>query len=151
MFFLGAAFSLLQAQSLIVRLNDGSETGQLLSTVQKLSFSQDEMLVSFYAGTTDYYAISDIRKLYFDIGASVADNIVSGSGTLSLYPNPAYENITIEGIPEDAENLRIFRSDGQLVSMIKVTNSTMAIDLSGLTPGLYILNTHGSSLRFIKK
>jgi len=149
--FMGTTTTVLHAQSLIVRLNDGTEASQLLSTVQKLSFSQDELIVSFFSGSTDLYPLSDVRKLYFDSGTSLGEHPTVRANKLFVYPNPAGEYIHIEGIPDQAEQVFIYSSDGQLKKVLSITNDEMSVDISSLPAGLYLINAHGSLSRFIKK
>jgi hypothetical protein len=59
--------------------------------------------------------------------------------TLSLFPNPATEQVTIQSrLNEPMGSLRIISSEGKVVRMVRANNgSTMTIDVSDLAPGLY--------------
>lgn len=70
---------------------------------------------------------------------------------IAIYPNPAVDFIMISGI-KDARAVRIYSIDGKLVSNSKEVNK---IDVSKLTPGMYLLEVESPSanhrLKFIKK
>ena len=53
---------------------------------------------------------------------------------VSVYPNPAKENVLIKGI--EAAEVQIYNTLGQLVKTVQGTNE---IDLSGLVEGVYML------------
>ena len=56
------------------------------------------------------------------------------SETPQLYPNPAREKVTIEGI--ETAKAQVYNALGQLVKTVRGTNE---IDLSGLVEGVYLL------------
>ncbi len=61
------------------------------------------------------------------------------SNTPLIYPNPANTQITIENI--SGVPLKIFNAVGQLVLEKTITNEKNSIDISHLTPGLYLIQT----------
>lgn len=149
--FFGLGQAELGAQSLVIRLTDGSETTQLLNTVQKLSFESGDLVVSFYDGSSDIYGLSEIQKLYFETSTSVQERIDENSIGMVVYPNPAKEQISIRNIPGGTDWLRIYRSDGLLMITEPVTDDNLVINISQLSSGLYFINAQGSSKRFIKQ
>jgi hypothetical protein len=73
-----------------------------------------------------------------------------------LYPNPATDAITLHwNNAAEPALLRIFDGVGSLVRSERTNGQTSVIDLTGLSPGLYLLTTNrkGEELRsrFIKK
>ncbi len=64
---------------------------------------------------------------------------------ISLYPNPANDILFINKLVEAAD---VLSSNGMVLYSVKKTNQ---INISTLTPGLYILKTSDSCLRFVKK
>ena len=53
---------------------------------------------------------------------------------LFIYPNPAKEKVTIEGI--EATEVKVYNALGQRVKMVRGTNE---INVSGLPEGVYLL------------
>jgi hypothetical protein len=81
------------------------------------------------------------------------DLVVSG---LNVYPNPAANNLVIEGEVE-LSTAYIYNSSGQLVKSVKdIKSNTVDIDVSGLNSGLYLVNiisvdADAVNFTFIKK
>lgn len=140
----------LKAQSLVIRHTDGTETSEMLNTVQKVTFSVNELLLSFKTGTTDVYGLPTIQKLYFDTETSIDETTPASGSQLSIYPNPANNSITVLNIPKGTNTLFLYRSDGVLMMRQTVSNDSETIDISSLQSGLYFLTTAGNSVKFIK-
>ncbi|MEO8589301.1 MAG: PKD domain-containing protein [Flavobacteriales bacterium] len=80
----------------------------------------------------------------FDTG--IQDNPL---GSIHIFPQPASDVITIDGIPT-AATLRLFASDGRLVLSDRSTGPLHRIDVTGLATGVYVLHLdmEGSPLRY---
>lgn len=146
----GFGFSVLKAQSLVIRLNNGNENTELLNSVQKITFSANDLLLAFKSGSTDVYGLSTIQKLYFDTGTGTRDAQIKRENILSVVPNPAVNVITIGNFGKVKGILSIYRSDGALVLQQELNNGTETIDISGLQSGLYFIISNGSSAKFIR-
>ncbi len=149
--FLGMMASEIKAQGLIIQMNDGDENTVPLNTVQKLNFSQTDLVVVFRSGSNDGYGLSEIRKLYFDATVSTGDDFRLDQDRLSVYPNPAGNMITVKGVPGQADTVSVYQTDGQLVLTETVTSSAVNIDISQLQSGLYLVNAFGRTTKFIKR
>jgi hypothetical protein len=65
----------------------------------------------------------------------------SKSETVGIYPNPTSNNITIQS-SERITNIRIFSSDGRLLIQQNPSSQNLSnIDVSFLSPGIYIVET----------
>jgi hypothetical protein len=138
------------AQRLIIKMHNGNENSEQLATIQKLYFSNNQIIVDFKTGSDDSYALTDVRKLYFDASVSISEN-PGQEGKLSIYPNPANTVICIDGIPSVKGMLRIFRMDGSLVVNREITSDHETFDVSTLPDGLYLINIAGLTSKFVKK
>ncbi len=103
--------------------------------------------VSYYRlKQTDYdgqFSYSDIKSIIFN-----KPKILH----LKIYPNPAHNQITIEGI--DHKQLRIYNLLRQDVShMIKFTSKSQVstIDLSNLTGGVYVVKSKNTFTKIYKR
>jgi hypothetical protein len=138
------------AQGLVIKLKDGSTNIENLNAIQKLSFSETDLLETLNSGTVNSFAVSSIQKLYFDMTISIEDHATSETAGLKFYPNPAQETLNIQDIPNQAEFIFIYRSDGKLVITEPVTSGKVCLNISKLTHGLYFVTTAGLSSKFIK-
>jgi hypothetical protein len=71
----------------------------------------------------------------------------SGTGNMTLYPNPASGKVHITGIESD--NLRIYNLTGQEVLQFRVTKRNMDVDISGFEAGLYLLRSGDSTAKLM--
>lgn len=83
-----------------------------------------------------------------DPPVGIEDPAQSGSTVPSIYPNPVNTWLNIDS-PEQLRSIRLLNLAGQQVmtSIYPKNNSRIRLDLSGLTPGIYMLETrsiHGS-------
>lgn len=140
----------LKAQSLIIRMNNGTENPELLSTIRNLTFSASDMMVAFKTGSSDVYGFSDIQKLYFDTGTASSTNIPADDSKLNIYPNPADNRILIRNIPKGTTMINIYRSDGSLLLQQAVSSAQETVDVSNLQSGLYLIIANGRSAKFIR-
>jgi len=83
------------------------------------------------------------------------DPYTINKSSLSSYPNPAVNSITVELGNEFATDIEILTVTGKNVTkhitILKSENSTFSIDISNLENGTYILNINGDSNLFVKK
>ncbi|MBN2729298.1 MAG: T9SS type A sorting domain-containing protein, partial [Bacteroidales bacterium] len=70
-----------------------------------------------------------------------------GDMPLSVYPNPAHNNVFIEGI-NDEYRIYILSADGRLVSDI-IANDDISLNISMLSAGVYFLNVEGNNTKSV--
>ena len=148
--FFGSSAQELYAQSLVIRLNNGSETTDLLNSLQKLSFAEGNLLVSFKSGSTESYQLPEIQKLYFGFVESVPEPALQAITALSIYPNPAGQEINLQNIPVGTSTIFIYRMDGKLMMQAMVSSSSETIKVDDLQSGIYILIANNQTVKFIK-
>lgn len=140
----------LKAQNLIIQQNNDSLNTEALVAVQKLSFSDGNLMVAFKSGSTNPYSLSTITKLYFDIETSVGASISPQSTQLAVFPNPVNSELTVHNIPEGTSLVYIYRIDGELMFCVQVSSEKEIINVSNLQSGLYLLIAKGRNAKFIK-
>jgi hypothetical protein len=69
---------------------------------------------------------------------------------VSIYPNPAMDRLTIETAVSETLNLKIINVLGSVV-IEKQVSQKMTIDISALSPGIYLANIGGTVQKFIKQ
>jgi len=84
--------------------------------------------------------------------ASVAINIEGIPGGIRIYPNPAMENLNIElNMVCDGSYCKLYNIQGMLVSKMVVSDLTSRMDISNLTPGIYLVEVSDGVNRFREK
>ena len=139
---------MLSAQSLVVEALDGTTQVYDMAVVSKLDFTTSGSLkVVKTDGTADTKAISKTRKVVFSTeNVSAVSEADSKASVLKVYPNPAKNEITVEGAEND---ILIFSANGGLVSTTKAADKAV-INVSSLADGVYVLRSGKSAARIIK-
>ena len=92
-------------------------------------------------------SIDDIKVSY--VGFAGINSY--GKKTISIYPNPAVDFITISGL-QNYETLDFYTVDGQLLFTHKATKEIEYISISHLQTGMYFVKTsNGQTLKWIKR
>lgn len=107
-----------------------------------------------YAGQEFYVGIkceSDMDQYRFDVNdftlrtrTSIDEN---QSETISLYPNPANNSITVQGVAN--EKIEILNIVGKVVKTIENATENQHIDISNLENGTYFIHANSSVMKFI--
>ena len=142
------AMQIASASSLVVEALDGTTQVYDMAAVSKLDFTTSGSLkVLKTDGTADTKAISTTRKVVFSAeDAPTTANSEASASVLKVYPNPAKNEITVEGASDD---ILIFSANGNLVSRAKAA-ARAVINVSSLADGIYILRSGDSAARIIK-
>jgi len=71
---------------------------------------------------------------------------------ISLYPNPANESVTIE-VPENMDRSELIFTNmiGQTVLRKNVTSTSVTMDLTGFSNGIYFVHVQNGNQRITKK
>lgn len=92
------------------------------------------------------FEYSAVKVVYFDH---------QNKQEIIIYPNPATENITIEGLSSQVNQIEIYNMLGQEVSsfvaIIQSSESYLQLDISLLKPGIYYLKTNKDYSPIIKQ
>jgi hypothetical protein len=149
----GMGISMVKAQSLAIKMKDGTEQTIGLNSLEKVTFSTSNLQINLTTGKTESYNLSKIRKINFEsIPTGVEDINVNGSSQkLSFYPNPVESLIYFRNISTDNSLIKIYRMDGAKVLQSRVSSDNNSLDVSGLDKGFYILTVNNQVSKFIKQ
>lgn len=140
-----------QSQNLYIKAKDGSVTAKTLSTLERFTFSNNNLLINYLSGPVETYSLSNISKLSFKSAVTGVDELsLSGTITMKVYPNPVSDVIYIQNAPETDYQLSIYRMTGSLILNTQMSSGDKSIDVSFLQTGLYLLNVNGRTFKFVK-
>lgn len=144
------AGSLLQAKAqnvtLVVTTNDGEEQFYQLSTSTQMHFENgDQLVITDGGNTTATFNLDNIRKIVCSELTSVDE---STAPPLQLIPNPSHNSFIIRNLKSNCQ-ARIFTLDGRIVKSFEATEG-MAVDISDLSEGMYLLTIEGQTLKLMK-
>lgn len=93
------------------------------------------------AQTGNFIQMSDTFNLYVAIGSffTTAINEVKQTQSISIYPNPAKENIWIESTQKIDEISLMDTRGRELISMKALHKNQVWLDTKGLSPGIYVV------------
>ena len=99
----------------------------------------------------DWYSIEILPAGNCNTGLSVLD-----SDGLSLYPNPAENVLTLNGISATTERISITSSNGQIMdTYTNITGSSMELNIQHLENGIYFIRIQSDeaaeAIRFVKE
>jgi len=140
------------AQSLVVRAKDGTETIRNLVVLQKLTFENSNLYLHFTGGSSETYAWTNVSRISFKSGTTAA-NLISrdqSNGNVSLYPNPVEGAFHLLNIPEGTFTIMVYRADGAVMLQTWVSPADNVIDVIHLNKGLYLLKIQNQAIKFIK-
>ncbi len=152
------SFGTLNAQSIYVNENNGTQKGYALNNIKSINFTAGNMNVVSMTNNSDSYAIVDLSSLTFieetiDIQEQLSNN------DIFIYPNPVADLLNINTTNSEElikGKITILDVNGQVVKSEKVNNQKIAvINVSNLSQGIYLCkysnNKETKTVKFIKK
>jgi C1A family cysteine protease len=104
------------------------------------------------------FTTGEVKDFTINIGATASDyasNQIAGRelpGRMRIYPNPVGEKLTIElEQVNEGDQVSIFNVQGILISKRNVGANITRLDVSGLNPGIYLLEVNNGANRFMDK
>jgi hypothetical protein len=85
-----------------------------------------------------------VLHYYITYEKTTALEEVNASGNISVYPNPAADQLTITCKNDCPGLFEIYDYTGKLIHTLKTFSSTTTVDLNALTNGLYIIRSQNT-------
>lgn len=139
-------------QSLVVQPKVGSESAINLSSVQRITFSGSNMLISKKDGTQSSFTTADVQKLLFGL-RTVSTNVETtlGSSSITVYPNPAVDVLFVKGLTSST-TVAVYNLAGLAQSVpITFLNDGLQLNVSALPQGLYLIQIDNTTYKFQKR
>lgn len=118
-------------------------------TVTAVSFNGDKVTIHFDDDNTTDADMGDVLLSFADGNSSTAVDLVN-SLSIFRYEGIIGETMTVSGIQENS-NLTVYDITGKTVLGPVATESRMEINVSGLTPGVYVLRAGKDVVKFVKR
>lgn len=149
--FLIFFFTTGRTQTLVVKLYNGTENSRPISTIRHLTFPAGNLLITFSDGSTEPYALTDVRSVVF-VSAPLSNEMpgTNENEIFKVYPNPAGNSLQVEGITGENIQLRIFNVYGALLMQTDNFPAKGTIDISPLKPGMYFIEINNHISKFFK-
>jgi hypothetical protein len=139
---LGLGLTGLQAQTMYVNENSGTQTAYDLTNIQKMSFSSGNLTVTKTDNTNGVYALNNLKYLNFkDLSTNIEEPLSFLKQMLSVYPNPVINvlNIDLTATAQEPGTLMIFNFEGKTVVNRQVSHAgVLSLNIGHLPKGLYL-------------
>ncbi len=109
-----------------------------------------------WGAETGYYMYNNNHSLTCGGFNSIVPNsvgqVIAPINQITLYPNPATTQLTIQSTNEPINQLSISNILGQTIHQQTANDQLLTVDISALQPGIYFVRVNGTELRrFVKE
>ena len=138
--------------SLVVRPLTGADKVTALHSIGKLVYSGDSLYLYDVRQTLIYQEelvkVGHVR--YSDERPPIeVDDKQNVATQVAVYPNPTADVLYIDKV--EAEEVRLYTSDGRLLQVIEATEGRVEVDMLAYPIGAYVLFCGGEVFTVIKK
>jgi len=131
---------------LITLKADGKKATYALSKVQKIVFEKNSMTVKMKSDS----AATNITSIRFALSDNVGIENPNGTPSVYIFPNPVKNNLKVSGTDKNAK-INLIDMKGKLLQSVIARENSTDIDVSSLSPGLYLLKIGKQVIKFIKE
>ena len=127
----------------------GTGTGIELSSIDKITFTDNDLVMKYYAGNSESIDMLSIRKITFTNNPSGTENIIGIGNTISISlisPNTLRLNNLLEG----KHKVEIYSTTGNLVQNTVVNSDAPVLIMNQLNKGVYIIRVNNQSLKIVR-
>ena len=137
-------YCMAQDYNLITLKADETEAVYALSNVQRIVFENNAMTVKMKTDAD----VTDVVSVRFEKSTGIENPKPDLS--FFVFPNPVKDVLTVTGAHANGI-INLFSLTGTLLKSIPAQESATNIDVSSLSPGLYLLRVEGKTVKFIKQ
>lgn len=143
-------FISVQAQTKTIHISKwtGETTSIGIGLIDKITFSENDLVMKYKNGTSENLGMLTIRKCTFGNTSSVS-NWLEKKETMSFYID-ATNILVLKNLPEGTHSIRIYSVAGLLVQSGDVCSDAPSVDLQHLEKGIYIVKVNNKLLKFVR-
>lgn len=119
-----------------------------MEQVEYLLFADESLLFSVVK--TNNEIISDVASVSFAEVPLAVEDAHNDRFDISIFPNPVASYLHLQGISQ-AATAQVLSLDGAVIIETALQPGKADINLSALTPGVYMLKVNNTVVKFIKK
>lgn len=147
LFMIIISFSVIAQKNITIQYRDNQEITYSINHNSKLTFLDNQLIISQPSGNIYYFDIENIRKIYFSNSNSLSD--IQTENNINLYPNPSRDRINFSNI-KSKTLISIYNIKGELV-MSEIIYQDKNINISSLQSGIYIVKVGNKEFKLIKE
>jgi hypothetical protein len=138
-------------QSMNIASKNGTTTTIDLSAIESIVFENNNLVINTADCGDNYFNVIVNGKLFFSDVVTAIDNMDAPSASITIYPNPANNSLTINKASNDVSEGYIYNMKGETMMSLNLSNQNNTVDISSLPSGLYFLLMDNQSTKFIKR
>jgi len=131
---------------MVLRLQGGTDQTIPLSNLQKITFSNNNLVLNYVSGSTQSYGFSNLEKLFFTPYTYLNNPAKANSDILF---NPSDNQVHFRNLPEGRYPVSVYRMDGVAVVSTTISNNE-SIDMSRFPASIYLIRINNQVLKFKK-
>jgi hypothetical protein len=153
LFLTGFAFTSVKSQTMYVRPNTGIQTPFPVDTIQKLTFSDGNLLVTSTAGANGTFVITDNRYINFTDLTLGSTTHELAKNSFYLYPNPSSTTINVanDDARQTISRIEIISLEGRVL----IEQKSPQVEIVSLPTGMYFCkiayNNISQTIKFLKQ
>jgi hypothetical protein len=136
----------LLAQNMVLRLQGGTDQTIPLSNLQKITFSNNNLVLNYVVGGTQLFGFNSLEKIFFSPYTYLKKNY---SPSANIFFNSADNQIHFRNLEEGSYPVVVYQSDGRMVINTSITNNE-SIDMSIFPASIYLIRINNQTLKFKK-
>lgn len=150
----------LSAQNVHFNYNDGTSKSFSLSTIRKITFTNENMNVILHDGNTHSKTISELSYFKFDENSSAIGELPSKTqeSIVNIYPNPTNGIINVDFSVNEKDDfvIEVYDMSGKLILSEKYNYQQLgihhsSINLNEFEKGAYLCVVKNSTRKISKK
>lgn len=145
-----------QQTVLTVHQHEGSQTEAILGPTGGIYFQADgnQFTVKDFEGLSETFLAENVALMTFAEKAVSDDTTESIAPVvaprLSLYPNPATDQVRVSGIGAGTQRVELYSMAGALVRTVRLTEGG-CLSLQGLPSGIYFVRCNEQTTKICKQ
>jgi len=145
----GASMRLQAQLSLIITLNDGSQSGISLLQLNKMTFQGGYLNILKTDATVAPFSTANIQKMTFGVWSGVES--VDNLNHLQVFPNPTTGLFSVNTNFQHLKAAYLTSVDGRILRVLSAPELLLPIDITEFPNGIYILKTNTEYFKIIKQ
>lgn len=142
-----SSFALKAQRNINIQYIDDVLITYAINLNSRLTFSNNDIIISQPSGEVYSFTIDSIRRIYFTTESSLLE--VLPKSDITLYPNPSKNYITLSNINTKTP-MSIYNMKGVLV-ISDIIYQNKSINISNLSNGIYIVKVGGKKFKLLKE
>lgn len=139
-----------QGTAVVVIGKDGSRHEVMISDVDRIEFGELSFTLHRIAPEPcSAHAYADIDRILIGADRASVSDLTAG-GNIAVWPTAVESTLNVAGT-EPGTHIAVYDLGGALAASARTTADTASLDLSALTPGVYVVAVGKHTVKIIKK